>query len=380
MNEIQIELKNQLQKYCAHKIEPLMEADDENAVFRKDIYQGLGLIGIGGVTIKEEFGGAGLGLVDQIMVLEEIAKYSVAYAVTLSVSTMIQTMIQEFGTDSQRKKFLPELTSGQEIGSFCLSESGSGSDAASLTTTAKKTSEGYILNGSKLWISSAGVSKTYVVMARTGGPENPGAKGISAFIVEDGTKGMSFGKKENKMGWRASPTREVVFENCLIPKENLLANEGEGFKVAMNALNKGRITIGAISVGLARRALFEAINYTKSRQQFNSVLFDFQGLQWMMAEMATEIEAAALLVKAAAEQSDAKKLDIKLAAMAKMKASDVAMKVTTECVQLFGGVGYTKEYPIERYMRDAKVLQIVEGTNQIQKTLIARELGKAYLI
>jgi alkylation response protein AidB-like acyl-CoA dehydrogenase len=375
MNELQLQLKDQINKYCLAHIEPFMEEDDENAHFRREIFTGLGELGLAGITLPDTYGGSGLGLADQIITLEEVSRYSVAYAVTLSVSTMVQTIINEFGNEDQKKKYLPELTSGAEIGCFCLSEAGSGSDAASLMTSAKKTDKGYILNGTKLWISSAGEASTYIVMARTGGE---GAKGVSAFIVEKDTEGMDFGKKEKKMGWRASPTREVIFENCLIPSENLIGKEGEGFKVAMNALNKGRITIGAIAVGLARRSLDEAINYTKTRKQFNQALYDFQGLQWMIADLATDLEAAALLVEKAAQLYDANQSDIKLAAMAKMRATDMVMKLTTDAVQLHGGVGYTKEYPVERYMRDAKVLQIVEGTNQIQKLVIARELSKEY--
>ncbi|MGZ3808816.1 MAG: acyl-CoA dehydrogenase family protein, partial [Bacteriovorax sp.] len=274
---------------------------------------------------------------------------------------------------------LPSLTSGEEIGAFCLSESGAGSDAASLQTTAKKTvqdgKEGYVLNGSKIWITSGGIAKTYIVMARTGGE---GAKGVSAFIVRDGTLGFNYGKKEKKMGWKISPTRELVFHNCFVPLENLLLTEGEGFKIAMAALEKGRFTIGAIAVGCAERALDEAVSYSLTRSQFKQPIFDFQGLQFMMADMATELECSRLLVQQAARDYDNKTPNAKLACMAKLKATDTAMYVTTEAVQILGGVGYTREYPVERFMRDAKVLQIVEGTNQIQRVVIARNLKKEY--
>lgn len=375
MNDMQQEIVAGLAKFRQDKIEPVMEHDDQNSHFRMDIFSQIGELGFTGMSVSEDYGGSNLSCADYAVALEEIAKSSVPYAVTISVSSMVQSILQMFGNESQKQKYLPELASGQAIGAFALSESSAGSDAASLKTTAKKVEGGYILNGSKLWITSGGIAKTYVVMARTGGE---GAKGISAFIVEDGTPGFSFGKKENKMGWTISPTRELVFENCFIPQENLLQNEGDGFKVAMSGLEKGRTAIGAISVGCAQRALDEAIKYSLERKQFNQEIFNFQGLQFMMADMACEVEAARLLVKAAAESVDSGSPNARLASMAKMKASDVAMKVTTDAVQILGGVGYTKEYPVERFMRDAKVLQIVEGTNQIQKVVIARSLKKQY--
>ena len=376
MNEFQLELRDGLRRFCLEQIEPHMEHDDETSHFRMEIFKGLGDFGVAGIPLPEEHGGAGLGYEDFCVVLEEISRYSVSYAVTLSVSTMVQGILDLFGNEKQKSTYLPALCEGNEIGAFALSESGSGSDAASLKTTAKKVKGGYVLNGSKLWITSGGIAKTYIVMARTGGP---GASGVSAFIVRDGTDGFSYGKKEKKMGWRISPTRELIFDNCFVPEENLLSKEGDGFKIAMAALDRGRITIGAIGVGAAQRALDESINYTLERQQFGQSVFDFQGLQFMIADMATEIVASRLLVQKAAEAFDAGKPDQILACMAKMKATDAAMRVTTDAVQLHGGVGYTSEYPVERFMRDAKVLQIVEGTNQIQKVVIARQLKKEYL-
>lgn len=375
MNELQIELKSQLEKFCLAKIEPHMEHDDEVEEFRMDIFTDLGNLGFCGMTIPETYGGAGLTYQDCAVALEEIAKYSVSYSVTVSVSTMVQAIINDFGTEKQKTTYLPALTAGQEIGAFCLSESSAGSDAGALKTTAKKTEGGYILNGTKMWITSGGIAKTYIVMARTG---VEGSKGITAFIVRDGTPGLSFGKKEKKMGWRASPTREVIFENCFVPDENILIGEGQGFKVAMAALDKGRITIGAVAVGLSQRALDESVKYSLTRQQFNHAIFEFQGLQFMMADMACEIEASRLLVQEAARLYDSGKPNQKIASFAKLKATDTAMKVTTDAVQILGGVGYTREYPLERFMRDAKVLQIVEGTNQVQRVVIARQLKKEY--
>ena len=372
---MQLELKNQLEKFCQQKIEPHMEHDDESETFRMEIFNQLGELGFTGITLPEEYGGMGLSYEDFSIALCEIAKSSVSYAVTISVSSMVQAIINEFGNNQQKIKYLPALTSGSEIGAFCLSESAAGSDASALSTTAKKVEGGYLLNGSKIWITSGGIAKTYIVMARTGAL---GSSGISAFIVRDGTAGFSFGKKEKKMGWRASPTRELLFHNCFIPEENILAKEGDGFKIAMAALEKGRITIGAIAVGCAERALEESIRYALSRQQFKQAIFDFQGLQFMMADMATEIECSRLLVSQAARDYDNQTPNAKLACMAKLKATDTAMKVTTDAVQILGGVGYTREYPVERFMRDAKVLQIVEGTNQIQRVVIARKLKKEY--
>lgn len=369
------EIIEQVKKYCLNEIEPSAEADDKNHFFNKKTYQGFGKLGLTSLPISEKLGGAGLGYDIFSSVLEEIAKYSVSYAVTLSVSVMSQSILATFGNPEQQKNYLPELISGQEIAAFALSESHSGSDAASLKTTARPHHDGYLLNGSKMWITSAGIAKTYIVMARTGGE---GASGISAFIVQDGQAGLSYGKAEEKMGWKVSPTRELIFKDCFIPKTNLIGKEGEGFKIAMAALDRGRITIGAIATGLAQRALDEAVKYSLTRVQFKTPIFNFQGLQFMMADMALEIEASRLLVSQASKLFDEGTPSRKIGSMAKLKATDTAMKVTTDAVQILGGVGYTSEYPLERYMRDAKVLQIVEGTNQIQKVVIARELKKEY--
>jgi butyryl-CoA dehydrogenase len=375
MNDFQKELTSNLAKFCQDSIEPHMEHDDHEGKFRMEIFQGLGEYGVTGVTQPEEFGGAGLTYIDYCFVLEEIAKYSVPYAVTISVSSMVQSILSTYGNQKQKEKYLPALTSGQEIGAFALSESHAGSDAAALKTTAKKVDGGYMLNGTKMWITSGGIAKTYIVMARTGGE---GPKGVSAFIVRDGAKGFTFGKAEKKMGWKTSPTRELVFENCFVAAEDMLLDEGKGFTVAMGGLDRGRVAIAAIGVGCAQRALDESVKYSLTREQFKQPIFDFQGLQFMLADMALDTEASRLLVHAAAQSIDDKKPNSKLCSMAKLKATDTAMKVTTDAVQVLGGVGYTSEYPVERFMRDAKVLQIVEGTNQIQRVVIARHLKKEY--
>ncbi len=375
MNDFQVELKKQLEKFRTQEIEPHLEADDHTENFRMDLYKKLGDLGFTGMTLPEVFGGAGLSYTDFSIALTELAKSSVSYSVTISVSTMVQSAINQFGTESQKKSFLPALTSGAEIASFCLSESSAGSDAGALKTTAKKVDGGYLLNGSKMWITSGGIAKTYLVMARTGAE---GASGVTAFLLRDGMPGFSYGKKEKKMGWKVSPTRELIFHNCLVPEENILGSLGQGFKIAMAALDTGRFTIGAIAVGLSERALDESVKYSLTREQFNQPIFEFQGLQFMMADMATEIECSRLLVMQAASDFDNGKINPKLACMAKLKSTDTAMKVSTDAVQILGGVGYTAEYPVERLMRDAKVLQIVEGTNQVQRVVIGRHLKKEY--
>lgn len=375
MQNFQLELVSQIKKFRLNKIEPILVEDEEKSFFRSDLYREFGQLGFTGMVIPETYGGADLEMQDYCLALTELSKTSVSYAVTLSVSTMTQTLINLFGNEAQKTQYLPKLCNGEEIGAFALSESTSGSDAVSLRTTAKKVEGGYLLNGSKLWITSGGLAKTYIVMARTG---EEGSKGISAFIIRDGTTGFSFGKNEKKMGWKISPTRELIFHNCFIPQDQLLGSEGKGFHYAMEALNRGRISIGAIAVGVAERAFEEALQYSFSRHQFDKSIFEFQGIQFMLADMKTELESSRLLVMEAARQFDNKNYDILLSAMAKLKATDSAMKITTDAVQILGGVGYTMEYPVERLMRDAKALQIVEGTNQIQRVVMAKQLQRIY--
>ena len=369
------EFRETLKKYCREKIEPFMEADDEKGVFRKDIYRGLGSLGLGGVTTCERYGGAGMTYGDFCLVLEEIAGTSVSYAVTLSVSTMVQFIIETFATEKQKKALLPSLARGEEIGAFSLSEFGAGSDIKALTTVAEKTRGGYLLRGSKAWVSSAGVAKIYIVMCRTK-KDDPGS--ISAFIVEEGRQGFGLGKEEKKIGLRISPTRELIFEGLFVPEENLLGTEGEGLKIALCALDRGRVSMGAIAVGAAQRVFEESLRYSLSREQFGREIFDFQAIQFILAEMATEIEASRLLVGRAGSFFDKGSHHSGLAAMAKFKASEVCIRAATEAVQIHGAVGVTRECPVERFMRDAKVLQIVEGTSQIQKVVISRHLRQKY--
>jgi alkylation response protein AidB-like acyl-CoA dehydrogenase len=285
---------------------------------------------------------------------------------------MVASVISDYGSEEQKKRWLPPMCSGEKLGAFALTEPDAGSDAASIRTQAVKKGDSYLLNGRKIFITSGGEADIYVVYVKTD-PEK-GAKGISAVIVEKGTPGLFFGKIEKKMGMKSHPTRELIFEDCLIPLDNLLGEENEGFKIALSELSGGRINIGSISVGLSQVSLDEAIKFAKERAQFGKPIASFQGIQFMLADLATAIEGARLLVYRAAYLKDQNQPVIKESAMAKLYATDVAMKVTTEAVQIMGGYGYMKDYPVERNMRLAKAMQIVEGTNQIQRMIIAREL------
>lgn len=375
LDETQQELALAVREYCNDFLGPTVREDDEQEVFRKELIQGMGEQGFCGVPTPEEYGGLGLGYSEYIVVLEEIAKVSPSYAVSVAVTGLPQVILNLFGTEEQKQAWLPGLASGELLGAFALSEPGSGSDAGSLKTTAVLEGDHYVLNGTKFWITHGGVADIYICMARTGGE---GPRGISAFILPGQIEGLSFGKKEQKMGLRASPTVELVLQNVRIPRANLIAETGMGFTVAMTALDSGRITIGATAVGLAQAALDVAGAYATERRQFKQPIVNFQGVGFMLADMACSIESSRLLVRKAAALKDEGKLYSKYAAMAKVVATDTAMSVTTDAVQVLGGYGYTREYPVERYMRDAKVMQIVEGTNQVQRLVISRHLAKQY--
>lgn len=353
-----------------------LKEDDETETFRPEYIQRLGEMGLCGIPTSEEFGGLGMGYLEYALVLEEIAKVSSSYAVSVAVSGLPQVILQEFGTQEQKETWIPPLAAGEFIGGFALSEPDSGSDAASLQTTAVREGDNYILNGRKFWITHGGYADVYIVMARTG---SAGARGVSAFIVSKDTPGLSFGKKEEKMGLRASPTAEMLLENAVVPVSHLIGEEGQGFVVAMKALDSGRITIAASAIGIAQAALEESTEYACIRKQFKQPIINFQGVGFMLADMAIQIEQARLLVHRAAILKDAGQPYTEIASMAKCSATDTAMKVTTDAVQVYGGYGYTREYNVERYMRDAKVMQIVEGTNQIQRLVIATKfLRKQY--
>jgi alkylation response protein AidB-like acyl-CoA dehydrogenase len=375
LDETQQELAAAVREYCRDHLGPTVREDDERECFRKELLQGMGEQGFCGVPTPEEYGGLGLGYSEYIVVLEEIAKVSASYAVSIAVTGLPQIILNLFGTEDQKHAWLPGLAAGELLGAFALSEPGSGSDAGSLKTTATLDGEHYVLNGTKFWITHGGVADVYIVMARTGGE---GPDGISAFIVPGQIEGLGFGKKEEKMGLRASPTVEIILQDVRIPKQNLIAEPGMGFTVAMTALDSGRITIGATSVGLAQAALDVAAAYATQRYQFKQPIINFQGVGFMLADMACSIESSRLLVQKAAALKDAGKAYSQHAAMAKVVATDTAMAVTTDAVQVLGGYGYTREYPVERFMRDAKVMQIVEGTNQVQRLVISRHLARLY--
>ena len=373
LTEDQLELKEYAFAAAKRIFEATAKEDDEQELFRPELLQRFGEEGFCGVPSSAEYGGMGLGYFEYALVLEELAKISASYAVSVAVTGLPQVILSEFGNEVQKQKWLPGLASGKLLGGFALSEPDSGSDAASLSTTAVRQGDNYIINGRKFWITHGGYADVYVLMARTG---EGGPKGVSAFLLDKNTPGLSFGKKEEKMGLRASPTVEMILEDAIVPVHARLGEEGIGFNVAMTALNSGRITIGAIAVGLAQASLDQATSYACIRKQFKRSIIDFQGVGFMLADMAIKIESARLLVQKAAYLKDQNHPFKLTASMAKCAATDMAMDVTTDAVQVFGGYGYTREYPVERYMRDAKVMQIVEGTNQIQRLVISRELKK----
>jgi alkylation response protein AidB-like acyl-CoA dehydrogenase len=354
-------------------LEGSLREDDEQGVFRKEYIEALGEAGLCGVPTPAEWGGLGLGTMEYAMVLEKIAEVSASYAVSVAVTGLPQMILGKHGTPAQREAWLPGLASGQLLGAFALSEPGCGSDAAALTSRAERVEGGWLLNGTKLWITHGGVADITVVMARSGGP---GAKGISAFLVPKGTPGLIAGKVESKMGMRASPTVELTLDQLRLPEDALIGEEGAGFRVAMEALDSGRITIAAVSVGLAQAAMEVAAKYATERRSFGQPIIEFQGVGFLLADMAMKIESARLLVHKAAWLKDNGRPFSHIAAMAKCMATDAAMAVTTDAVQVLGGYGYTRDFPVERYMRDAKVMQIVEGTNQIQRLVVSRHLGR----
>jgi len=329
-------------------------------------------LGFAGIYVGEEFGGSELKRLDATLIFEELATACASTAAYLSIHNMAAWMIDRFGSRDQRARFLPKLMSMEHFASYCLTEPGSGSDAAALQTSARRDGEHYVLNGTKAFISGGGSSDIYVAMVRTG---DSGPKGISCLVVERGTKGLAFGKKEEKLGWHSQPTAAVIFEDCRVPVANRLGKEGEGFSIAMMGLDGGRLNIGACSLGGARASFEAARNYMLERRQFGQRLADFQALQFKLADMASELEAARLLLWRAAASLDKGDPQATLhCAMAKRLATDAGFHVTNEALQLHGGYGYLKDFPVERYLRDLRVHQILEGTNEIMRVIIARHL------
>ncbi|WP_455373307.1 acyl-CoA dehydrogenase family protein [Limibacillus halophilus] len=345
---------------------------DEEEIFPVATLRRAAELGFGGIYVRDDVGGSGLTRLDAAIIFEELASACPSTAAYISIHNMAAWMVDRFGNDEQRKRFLPKLMTMEHFASYCLTEPGAGSDAASLRTRAEAEADHYRMNGQKAFISGAGESDIYVVMCRTGGE---GPKGISTLVVEKGTEGLSFGKKEKKLGWNSQPTRQVIFEDALVPRSHRLGEEGEGFKIAMMGLDGGRLNIAACSLGGARACLEAARDYMKERKQFGKALAEFQALQFKLADMATELEAARLLLHRAAAALDAKSPEAtKLCAMSKRFATDLGFKICNEALQLHGGYGYIKEYPIQRYLRDLRVHQILEGTNEIMRLIIARRL------
>jgi butyryl-CoA dehydrogenase len=374
LTEEQIMIRDLCRKITDEKIRPVAAKYDEEETFPWDVVKVMADSDLFGIYYDEKYGGMGGGCFELCIATEEFSRGCAGIALAYSASALGAYPIILFGTDEQKAKYLPDLASGKKLAAFGLTEPAAGSDASAMQTTAKKDGDHYILNGTKHFITNGGDAETYTVFAMTN--KDKGARGASAFIVEKGTPGFTFGKKENKLGIRASSTRELIFTDCKIPKENLLGKEGMGFMVAMKTFDKSRPGIGAQAVGIAQGALDEAIKYSRERVQFGKPISSFQGIQFMLAEMATKVEAARALVYAAAREIDKGNFKSHNSAMAKMFSSDVAMSVTTDAVQIFGGYGYIKEYPVEKYMRDAKITQIYEGTNQIQRSIIGLALIK----
>ena len=348
---------------------------DENSTFPKDAVKKMGELGFMGMMVPEQFGGSGLDTVSYVIVLEEIAVAEAATSTIMSVNnSLVCEILLKWGTNKQKEKYLYKLAKGLKLGAYSLSEPHSGSDAKNMKTYAENKKDYYIVNGTKSWVTS-GLSSDLIILFCITNP-NLGSKGVSAFILEKELEGLSVGKKEDKLGIRASDTTELYLNNCKIPSKNLLGKEGDGFKIAMSALGGGRIGIASQAVGIARASLESAINYSSERKQFGKKINSYGAIQAKLADMATGIDAARLLVWKAASLKDSNKNFIKESSMAKLFASDIAMKASTECVQIHGGYGYMKEYGVERLMRDAKITQIYEGTSEIQKLVISKELMK----
>ena len=375
--EEQTMLRDLARQIAQERILPVRAELDEKEEFPTEIMKDLAESDLFGVVIPEEYGGLGFGGLENCIVVEELSRACSGVTTAFAASGLGAYPLLLFGSEEQKKKYLPEVASGRQLAAFGLTESTAGSDAAGIQTTARKDGDHYVLNGTKQWITNAGEAGVYSIIALT--DPTKGARGASAFIVEAGDPGFSFGKKESKMGIRASTTGELIFQDCRIPADRLLGREGVGFIVVMRTFDKSRPGVGAQAVGLAQGALDEAVQFSRSRVQFGKAIINFQAVAHMLADMAAQIEAARALVYAVARFIDSGAKNVsKVAAMAKFFPSDVAMKVTTDAVQVHGGHGYMREYPVEKMMRDAKILQIYEGTNQIQRNIIGQELNKEY--
>ncbi|TAJ74357.1 MAG: acyl-CoA dehydrogenase [Phenylobacterium sp.] len=375
LTEDQRAIEDAARAFAAAELAPHSARWDEEKHFPVDVLRKAAELGFAGLYVREDVGGSALSRLDASTVFEQLSYGDVSTAAFISIHNMASWMIDRFGSEDLRRRYLPRLTTMELIASYALTEPGSGSDAAAMKTTAVKDGDGYVLNGSKAFISGAGTSDVYVVMARTGGQ---GAKGVSAFVVEKDEPGLSFGAQERKMGWNSQPTAQVNFDDCRVPEANRIGEEGEGFKFAMAGLDGGRINIASCSLGGAGLALDTAKAYLETRKQFGQALKEFQGLQWRLADMATQLDAARLMVRRAAHALDQKNPKAtQYCAMAKRFATDAGFEVANQALQLHGGYGYLRDYPLERIVRDLRVHQILEGTNEIMRVITARELFRA---
>ena len=374
LTDEQLQIQEMARQFTADAITPNAAEWDEHSTFPRETIKAAAELGFASIYVSEESGGIGLGRLESALIMEAMAYGCVPTSAFISIHNMATWMIDRFGSQAVKDKYLPDLISMEKMASYCLTEPSSGSDAAALKTKAVRDGDHWVVNGSKQFISGAGVNDIYVTMVRTG---VEGPKGITCMVIEKDMPGVSFGAKERKLGWNASPTAAVSFENVRVPAENVVGGEGEGFRIAMMGLDGGRLNIGATSLGGAQRCLDEAVKYTKERQQFGKAIADFQNTQFTLADMATELEAArALLYLAAAKVSANAPDKTKFAAMAKRFATDTASSVTDRALQLHGGYGYLKDYPIERFWRDLRVNSILEGTNQVMRMIVGRELTR----
>jgi hypothetical protein len=377
LTEDQEALRREIRDFAAREIAPNVLRWDEASEFPMEVVKQLGAMGLLGVIFPPEYGGAGLGYVDYMLAIEELSAVDGSIGIIVAAHNSLCTNhIFLAGSEAQKKKYLPKLTTGEHLGAWGLTEPGSGSDASAARTTAVRKGDHYVLNGTKTFITNGHYADVSVIIAVTN--KEQGTHGLSAFIVETGTPGFRPGKKENKLGLRASDTSELIFEDCAVPAENLLGKEGEGFVDAMRTLDGGRISIAALSLGIAKGALDASVSYVKQRRQFGKAIAEFQGIQWKLADMATELDAARLLTLRAAVLKDAGKRVTQESAMAKLYASEVAVRICNEAVQLHGGYGFIKDYPVEKFYRDVKLCTIGEGTSEIQRMVIGREILKVH--
>jgi alkylation response protein AidB-like acyl-CoA dehydrogenase len=372
LSEEQTAIQDMARSFAREEMLPHAEEWDEDMIFPVEALRAAAALGLAGIYCREEHGGSGLGRLDSTIIFEELASACPSTAAYISIHNMCAWMIDSFGNDALRAKFVPKLMTMEHFASYCLTEPGSGSDAASLRSTAVRDGDHYVLNGSKAFISGGSAADVYVCMVRTG---EEGPKGISCIVVEKDAPGLSFGKLEKKLGWNSQPTAAVIFEDCRVPVENLVGAEGDGFAIAMKGLDGGRLNIGACSLGGARACLEASCDYMKDRKQFGQPLAEFQALQFRVADMATELESARLMIHRAAWMLDNNAHGTTVAAaMAKRVATDTGFDVVNQALQLHGGYGYLKEFPIQRYLRDLRVHQILEGTNEIMRVIISRDV------